>query len=91
MVVPITEPYSSSAFGNGLYRIYKALCEYINAFPSPRLNMFFSNTVRTCMVQVVTSKYATESRTEKRGILAGLLIKIALIVMVAQTTYNRPQ
>ena len=43
------------------------------------------------MVQVVTSKYATESRTEKRGILAGLLIKIVLIVNVAQTTYNRPQ
>ena len=47
--VPLTKddcsnkPYSSSAFGNGLERIYKALCEYINAFPSPRLNMFFNN------------------------------------------------
>lgn len=55
--VPLTKddcsdkPYSSSAFGNGLERIYKALSEYINAFPSPRLNMFFSNKVRTCMIQ----------------------------------------
>lgn len=77
------KPYSGLAFGNGLERIYKALCEYINAFPSPRLNMFFK--------QYDTSKYAQESRTEKRGILASLLIKIVLIVNVVQTTYNRPQ
>ena len=78
------------AFGNGLERIYKALCEYINAFPSPRLIAIRYVLVCSKLV-AVTSKYATESRTEKRGILAGLLIKIALIVNVAQTTYNRPQ